>query len=295
NNLKFYYSIFKYYYQKNMSTTLRDKLNYYSEFKEWYLHIREEFDFDYYKDAESRDLLSKILQQKVQRWDLNAILTSFHHLLMSKPLIAIYGCGPSLEESISKILKKKGKSFFDNFINLTADGASVLLREKGILIDAIFTDLDGITKDEFNYSRYNIIHAHGDNMRKIGQFEKEILEFKNVIGTTQVEPITLILNPGGFTDGDRILFFIRSLILPFQKLFLIGMDFNNIVGRYSKLNIERNQEASRLKKKKLRIAVELIKWIRNRIKNDIFFVNSVHDFNQYKNISIEEFFKIVGF
>ncbi|MFW9825719.1 MAG: hypothetical protein ACFFE4_22445, partial [Candidatus Thorarchaeota archaeon] len=62
----------------------------------------------------------------MQKWDLDAILTSFHHLLMSKPLIAIYGCGPSLEESVNKILKKKGKSFFDNFINLTADGASVL-------------------------------------------------------------------------------------------------------------------------------------------------------------------------
>ncbi|MFX1456100.1 MAG: 6-hydroxymethylpterin diphosphokinase MptE-like protein [Promethearchaeota archaeon] len=276
-----------------MSSKLRDKLNYYKEFKEWYFHIRNKFDFDYQKDVESRDILSKVLQDKVRKWDLDAILTSLHRRIMSQPIIAIYGCGPSLEESVNKILEKKGKNFFSNFINLAADGASVLLREKKILIDAIFTDLDGITTKEFNYSRYNIIHAHGDNIGKIRQFEKEITEFKNVIGTTQVEPTRFILNPGGFTDGDRILFFLRGLILPSQKLFLIGMDFNNIIGRYSKLNFEGNQEGSWIKKKKLQIAVELINWVRNKIKNEIFFVNSKHIFDQYKNISIEEFFKIV--
>jgi len=277
-----------------MSYTLRDKLNFFSEFKEWYFHIREEFNFDYQKDLESRDLLSRIFKKKTQQWKIDDILKSFNRRILLKPVILIYGCGPSLEETVNNILKKKGKGFFDNFINLTADGASILLKEKDIQIDAIFTDLDGITKNEFNYSRFNIIHAHGDNMEKIKQFENEIISFQNVIGTTQVEPGDDILNPGGFTDGDRILFFLRSLIKPYQKLFLIGMDFKNIVGRYSKLDIDTNQEGGRIKRKKLQIAVELISWVRDKLKNDLFFVNSEIVKNEFNSISLEDFFKILN-
>ncbi|MHA2280560.1 MAG: 6-hydroxymethylpterin diphosphokinase MptE-like protein [Promethearchaeota archaeon] len=276
-----------------MSSTLKDKLNFFSEFKEWYFHIREEFNFDSQMDLEARDLLSRTLKKKTQDWRLDNILQSFSRWIRLKPVILIYGCGPSLETTVNKILKKKGNMFFDNFINLTADGASVFLKEKKIKIDAIFTDLDGITKNEFNYSRFNIIHAHGDNIEKLKKFENEIINFQNVIGTTQVEPTNNILNPGGFTDGDRILFFLRSLLKPYQKLFLIGMDFKNIVGRYSKLDIEHDQEGSRVKQKKLQIAVELISWVRNKLQNDLFFVNSEIVNNQFRYISIEDFYKIV--
>ncbi|MBY8983704.1 MAG: DUF115 domain-containing protein [Candidatus Lokiarchaeota archaeon] len=276
-----------------MSSSLKDKLNYYSEFKEWYCHIREEFNFDYQNDLEARDLLSRILKKKTQQWRLENILKSFRSRILLKPVILIYGCGPSLENTVNKILEKKGSRFFDEFINLTADGASVLLKEKNIQIDGIFTDLDGITKNEFNYSRFNIIHAHGDNIKKLIQFQNEIINFQNVIGTTQVEPINNVINPGGFTDGDRIIFFLRSLIKPSQKLFLIGMDFKNIVGRYSKLDIEHNQEGSQIKKKKLQFAVKLISWAKSKLKNDCFFVNSEIINNQFNYISIDNFVKIL--
>ncbi|MHA2180015.1 MAG: 6-hydroxymethylpterin diphosphokinase MptE-like protein [Promethearchaeota archaeon] len=276
-----------------MSSPLKDKLNFFSEFKEWYFYIRKEFNFDYLKDLESRDLLSSVFKKKTELWRLENILKSFRRRIISKPDILIYGCGPSLEETVKTILKNKGIAFFDNFINLVADGASVLLREKNITIDAIFTDLDGVTKNEFYHSRFNIIHAHGDNIGKINQFENEIINFQNVIGTTQVEPTDNILNPGGFTDGDRILFFLRSLTYPSQKLFLIGMDFNKIVGRYSKLHFDYNQEGSQFKKKKLQLAVELISWVRNKLKNDMFFINSNLENNQFNHISIDDFLKIV--
>jgi uncharacterized Rossmann fold enzyme len=276
-----------------MSSTLKDRLNYFYEFKDWYYQIREEFKFDSKKDLKSRDLLSRILKKKNHKWKLDTILKSFRERILLKPEILIYGCGPSLEETVDTIIKKKGKAFFDKFTNFAADGASVLLREKNIHIDAIFTDLDGITKNEFNYSSFNIIHAHGDNIEKINQFETEIINFQNVIGTTQVEPLGNIINPGGFTDGDRILFFLRSLIKPFQKLFLIGMDFKDIVGRYSKLSIEDNQLGGQIKIKKLNFAVKLITWVRNKIVNDIYFVNSKKVNKQFQYISVEDFFKFV--
>ena len=277
-----------------MGTTLKDRLNYFYEFKDWYFHIGEEFKFDYQKDLKSRDLLSRILKKKIPKWKLDTILKSFRNKILLKPEILIYGCGPSLEETVNIIIKKKGKAFFDKFTNIAADGASVLLRENNIQIDAIFTDLDGITRNEFNYSSFNIIHAHGDNIEKINQFENEIINFQNVIGTTQVEPLSNIISPGGFTDGDRILFFLRSLIKPFQKLFLIGMDFKDIVGKYSKLSLENNQLGGQIKIKKLDFAVKLMAWVRNKIVNDIYFVNSKHVNNQLKYISVEDFFKLVN-
>ena len=278
-----------------MALNIANELNFYDEFKEWYLQIINDFKFDYEEDCKSRDYLSQILIKKSHKWKLENILESFKNIIKIKQSILIYGCGPSLEKTVDVIITQESKDFFENFINLAADGASVLLREKSIPIDAIFTDLDGITKDEFNYSRFNIIHAHGDNINKLKLFKDEILNFENVIGTTQVEPLGNIINPGGFTDGDRIIFFLRKLINPSQKLFLIGMDFKDIVGKYSKLEIKRNQEGSLIKKKKLQYAVKLIEWLKPKIINEIFFVNSEKISEKFKYLSLEKFMKNLNF
>ena len=134
--------------------------------------------------------------------------------------------------------------------------------------------LDGITKEEFFYSEFLFIHAHGDNIEKLKSFKDEILIFKNIIGTTQVEPSENLINPGGFTDGDRILYFLRTLLEPKHQIFLIGMDFQNIIGKYSKLELYENQEGNAIKIKKLKFATDLIEWIMHLINNEIYFVNS---------------------
>jgi len=272
-----------------MDSKLKDQLNFYTEFKHWYIQIKEDFNFDLQKDCEARDYLSQIFFNKSQKWKLDNVLNLFKNRILSKPALLVYGCGPSLEKTVDVIWKQKGINFFENFINLTADGASILLREKGITVDAIFTDLDGITKNEFEYASFNIVHAHGDNIEKLKFFEKEITSFQNVIGTTQVEPVTNIINTGGFTDGDRILFFLRPLLLSFHNLFLIGMDFGSIIGKYSKLDINKSQEATPIKQKKLLYAKKLIKWLKKKIKNKIFFVNSECISKDFENLSIEEF------
>ncbi|MFW9899786.1 MAG: 6-hydroxymethylpterin diphosphokinase MptE-like protein [Candidatus Thorarchaeota archaeon] len=272
-----------------MDSKLIEELNFFTEFKDWYLQIKEDFKFDVKKDNDARDYLSLILLKKNRKWNLNSVINSFKDKILTKNRLLVYGCGPSLEETINFIIKKKGVYFFENFINLAADGASILLREKGIKIDAIFTDLDGITKNEFNYPTFIIIHAHGDNMDNLKFFEDEIISFQNVIGTTQVEPVTNVLNPGGFTDGDRILYFLRTLLSSSQKLFLIGMDFGNIIGKYSKLHIKLDQSASPFKQKKLLYARNLIKWINQKIENEIYYVNSKDIVNGFINLSMEQF------
>ena len=75
-----------------------------------------------------------------------------------------------------------------------------------------------------------------------------------------------------------------------DKIFLIGMDFEKIIGKYSKLNIEKNQEGSPIKKKKLRYAIELINWIKDKLKNEIYFINSALRSINFPNLSIIEFF-----
>ncbi len=232
-----------------MDSKIREELDFYDEFRDWYIQIIDDFNFSHEKDCEARDYLSSLLSKKNKNWSLDEILKLFSDKISSKKAILVFGCGPSLEKTIEIILKRKGLEYFNRFINLTADGASVLLREKGIKIDAIFTDLDGITKNEFQNTLFNIVHAHGDNIKALKFFKNEILKFKNIIGTTQVESNVNLINPGGFTDGDRILYFIRSLLSSFHIIFLIGMDFGSIIGKFSKLDVDRSQNASPEKKK----------------------------------------------
>ena len=274
-----------------MSLMIKNRIDFYVEFKEWYLKIIKEFDFNPKKDQEARDYLSNILSTKSKDWSLELILNSFNEVIQSKSIIIIYGCGPSLEESVKFLLNNEPEHLFDKSINLAADGASVLLKQKKIPIDGIFTDLDGISKTEFNYADFIIVHAHGDNINKLNSFKNDIIKLKNIIGTTQSEPVHNVINPGGFTDGDRILFFLRSLLFPYHKLYLIGMDFNNIVGKYSKPDIIENKEGNPVKIKKLQFAVQLLIWILERVENQVYFVNSEVISEKFNYLSLEEFNK----
>ncbi len=275
-----------------MTLTLKEKIDN-SEFKEWYLKIKSKFNFDYHMDCEARDYLSELLKKKTDYPNLETILSSFKTHIQQKNIILIYGCGPSLEETVDLILMEGCEDFFNKSFNLAADGASILLKEKEIIIDGIFSDLDGITRDLFNNSKFIIIHAHGNNIERIKYFESEILKFKNIIGTTQVEPTDNLLNPGGFTDGDRILFFIKSFLLPHHKLFLIGMDFGKIVGKYSKPKMVKNQEGNPIKLKKLQFAVKLIEGLKIEVENEIYFVNSEIVSSEFNYISLKDFKKII--
>lgn len=276
-----------------MVKNLKKQINFFDEFKEWYFKIITDFKFNIQEDREARDFLSHILTQSSVIWNLEEILKSFKDMIQSKSYILVYGCGASLEITMEKF---EGKSFFNKSVNLAADGAAVFLKEKEIPIDGIFTDLDGITIKEFNYPEFIIVHAHGDNIKNLKFFREKMIKFKKIIGTTQVEPIEDILNPGGFTDGDRILFFIKSFLLPHHKIFLIGMDFNNIIGKYSKPDLTKHQEADPIKYKKLLFAIKLIEWLKKQIANDIYFVNSNFEskyFKDFKFLSISEFKKML--
>jgi uncharacterized Rossmann fold enzyme len=269
---------------------IRKRINFYDEFNEWYNTIIKDFNFDSQKDRYARDFLSNLIVEK-KNWNIDTILSSFQWDLSKKELILIYGCGVSLEGTLDTLLENHVNLNKQKIFNIAADGASRLLKEKNVEIGAICSDLDGITPNEFIYPHYIIVHAHGDNIDKLEKFKKEILECKNIIFTCQVEPNDSIINPGGFTDGDRILFFLKSLLSPSHKVFLIGMDFFDKVGKYSKLAYQRDHNASKIKKKKLKYASQLIDWLYDYIEIQIYFVNSKNPAQKYKNLNLQQFLR----
>ncbi len=272
-----------------MKHSLKKQIDSYVSFKQWYIKILQDFNFNYQKDCEAREFLSRILEEKNENWKLESVLLSFKSLIQNKKRIFIYGCGPSLEETVDYMIKIQEKKKISNAVNLVADGAARLLIKRRISLDGIFTDLDGITKENFDKAKYIIVHAHGDNVINLKHFKSEIINFPNVIGTTQVEPVENLVNSGGFTDGDRILSFISSLLLPKHELYLIGMDFSHIVGKYSKPEIRRNHKASPIKLKKLQYALQIIEWLMSRIKNPAYIINSNIISDNFKNLTLEMF------
>ena len=102
-----------------------------------------------------------------------------------------------------------------------------------------------------------VVHAHGDNSDKIVNVTSF---FTNVLGTTQAQPVGNVYNFGGFTDGDRAIFL--AVALNASEITLAGMDFGDIVTKYSRPNLPTvTGPADEIKRKKLQYAEKLTNWI----------------------------------
>ena len=155
-----------------------------------------------------------------------------------------------------------------DYVLISADGATTALIEERISPDIVATDLDGNMDDILlaNLRGANIaVHAHGDNLDAVIKYTPF---FSNVIGTTQAQPVGNIYNFGGFTDGDRAIFL--AVALGASEITLAGMDFGDIVTRYSRPNLKTDlAEADEFKKKKLMYAARLTQWIADNENVDI--------------------------
>ena len=169
----------------------------------------------------------------------------------------VFGAGPSLKKHIQMIKKE-----FDlkNYVLIAADGATSALIEEKIAPDIVVTDLDGNMDDILiaNIKGANVVvHAHGDNLKQIVQFTPF---FTNVLGTTQSQPAGNLYNFGGFTDGDRSIFL--SVALGACEIHLAGMDFGEIVTKYSRPNLpDIVGPADEIKRKKLEYAERFTNWV----------------------------------
>jgi len=151
---------------------------------------------------------------------------------------------------------------------ISADGATTaLLKLAEVVPDVVVTDLDGNIDDLLRADKLGsvmMVHGHGDN---IGRLRKYVPRFKNVIGTTQVEPRPNVYNFSGFTDGDRAVFL--AVAIGAKLVALAGMDFGQTVGEYSKKHVK----SIEVKRQKLKIGKDLLEWLASKTPAHIKLFN----------------------
>lgn len=217
------------------------------KWKEWegfYLRIIREMGFNAEKDRKAAFLLERLLKK-------NGNYIQPRDIPMEKKAY-IFGAGPSLEDVLPR-------HSFEDGTKIAADGATSALLEFGIIPDVIVTDLDGRFEDILRANSLGAavaVHAHGDNMEKLREC---VPQFSRVLGTCQTEPLDIVHNFGGFTDGDRGAFLAEAL--GAEEIILIGFDFGEIVGRWSKPFLKAHTPVWESKRKKFEFARELLKWL----------------------------------
>ncbi len=220
--------------------------------EKYYTEILDDFGFSRENDEKSAKLLDEILSTEGC-----LTLNDLAEIVGFSDKFIVFGAGPSLKEHV---LDLKENYDLKDYVLVSADGATTALIEERIAPDIVATDLDGNIDDILiaNIRGANVvIHAHGDNIENIASFTQF---FDNILGTTQAQPIGNLYNFGGFTDGDRALFL--AVALGASEIILAGMDFGDIVTKYSRPKLENTLEkADDFKKKKLLYAEKFTNWI----------------------------------
>ena len=161
-----------------------------------------------------------------------------------------------------------------------ADGAVKALIEKNIKPDILVTDLDGDLESIEKIGKTKIpiiVHAHGDNYEKLEIVKK----LKNVVGSTQTRKFGKVENFGGFTDGDRCVFLAEYF--DAKKIVLIGMDFGQKIGKYSKQRIADRKT----KIKKLKFGKRIVEWLGTKSKADLFSTNRIKGYKIIRMVDLE--------
>ena len=235
-----------------------------------YNEILKEFGYSKKDDIESAKILNSKITKKIPKKTLTKLIQNND--------VFIIGAGPSLLKSI-KTLKK-----FSNGVKIVADGAIQAFLENDLKADILVSDLDGDLKSIKKIGKTNtliFVHAHGDNMEKLDL----VSGFKNWAGTTQTKEFGKLYNFGGFTDGDRCVFLANYFNA--KNIILVGMDFGNTIGKYSK-----NISNKTLKRKKLRFGKELLEWISLKSKSNLYTTS--RPINGFKKISLSDLEQILN-
>lgn len=219
-----------------------------SEWQPVYLSIAERLGLSIDSDRKATALLTSLLKDV----DPIPLLSQLENKIRNR-VVVVCGAGPSLGWQLHEATSMPETA---DAIYVAADGAASAFLELGKKCDILVTDLDGNNDDlksVIDRGALPIVHAHGDNMDSLDRF---VPTLKRILGSTQVEPTDRAFLWGGFTDGDRACHVVLSYS-P-RSLILVGMDFGNIVGRWSKPNRSSDFRADNKKRIKLQIAEKLI-------------------------------------
>ncbi len=240
----------------------------------WYTEILEELGFSRVDDEKSALILNKLLETSKSLSPMDIPI---------KDRVIVFGAGPSLKGNI-KDLKNLNLS---NFTLIAADGATTALLEDNIIPDIIVTDLDGEMEDITQANEdgaFLVVHAHGNNLDEINEY---VPRLKRVLGTTQSTPLRNVYNFGGFTDGDRALYF--AVELGAKYIILAGMDFGGVVTKYSRPDMDTKLgNADEIKLLKLNYAKKLIEWLVSNEDVIIFNISHGEKLDGVRDVNIDE-------
>ena len=229
------------------------------EWRPLYLRIVRDMGYSIEEDRKSAELLRALLLEGddyILREELEAVIGKKAY---------VFGAGPSLELALKEF------DFSDGTL-IVADGATSALLDAGLLPDVIVTDLDGRISDiklANDKGAFLVVHAHGDNVDKLTSY---VPFLSRILGTTQAEPLDIIYNFGGFTDGDRAVFLAEEL--GAREIILVGFDFGDIVGKWSKPGLKEHAPVWESKRKKFAFARELLEWLEKNGRAEIRFLKS---------------------
>ena len=234
--------------------------------KTLFKEIRKEFGYKEIDDLHSAQKLNSFLKKKFLKKE-------FQELISGK-VVFVIGAGPSLSKSLSYIKRCK------NVTKIVADGAVQALLEKNIMPDILVTDLDGDLKSIKKIGKTKIpiiVHAHGDNFDRL----EMVKNFSNVNGTTQTNRFGKIENFGGFTDGDRCVFL--GEFFGAKKIVLIGMDFGQEIGKYSKQKVTNRK----IKLKKLKFGKKILEWFASKSKAELYSTSKINGYKKIRLIDLQ--------
>jgi len=234
--------------------------------KTLFKEIRKEFGYKEIDDLHSARKLNSFLKKKFLKKE-------FQELISGK-VVFVIGAGPSLSKSLSYIKRCK------NVTKIVADGAVQALLEKNIMPDILVTDLDGDLKSIKKIGKTKIpmiVHAHGDNSDRL----QMVKNFSNVNGTTQTNRFGKIENFGGFTDGDRCVFL--GEFFDAKKIVLIGMDFGQEIGKYSKQKVTNRK----IKLKKLKFGKKILEWFASKSKAELYSTSNIKGYKKIRLVDLE--------
>ena len=216
--------------------------------------VREFFNWDLRDDVDSAQrLIARVEASEIGLWDRHNRLASISHLFRRLVIrgseVAVLGSAIDPQDLIP-ILQRP-------MLFVAADGASAVLSElPGSLSEkawsrlvCVVSDADGGdgTEQAVRRSIPIVLHAHGDNKQEWGALLDiaEISPNPPSLILTHQAPMDIegMHNPGGFTDGDRAVCFLRALGVRTNRISVLGTS-TDYVGRWSGIT----QEETKLQK-----------------------------------------------
>jgi uncharacterized Rossmann fold enzyme len=232
---------------------------------------------------------TKVLHSSLSYQSVRKTFRKIKSVIKNKNIL-IFAPGPSLESSLKQLLVFL-KKFRNEIVIFAVDGAAKALLEFDITIDAIITDLDGsiaAIRESLMNGSIIVVHAHGDNIAKITEIS-DIIPNEGILGTTQTKETSKVKNLGGFTDGDRAAYLAANLRA--KKLVLIGYDFGEVIGKFSKPDSNNEDfQASERKLVKFTFAKKLLSQLPNLFPSIKFYnlSNLGEEIENISKIPIEE-------